>query len=227
MRLQTVVLIPSDDLRWTAVRAALHTMEQVEVIGEATSVAQALEVVTVLRPDMVIAAGTVDGVPARTFLTEMRRICGPMMRLAVLATAYDPGDVVPFALIRLAAYYLWDDLTVDTLDCCLATVLKSPMFVGSPAVMDALVAALEGLAQQAGATTTTQQESDLPERLTPRERQLLDAIARGWSNARIADELCLKNQTVRRYISDLCAKIGVESHYEAIVWAKDRGFGAS
>lgn len=170
MRLQTVVLIPSDDLRWMAVRAALHAMEQVEVIGEATGVAQALDAVARLRPDVVIAAGSVDGVPARAFLTEVRRICGPTTRLVILAADYAPDDVLPFAMIRLAAYYRWDDLTDDTLACCLATV---------------------------------------------------------WSNARIADELCLKNQTVRRYISDLCAKIGVASHYEAIVWAKDHGFGAS
>lgn len=228
MQRRRVFLVPSDDIRWAAVETTIRAMADVEVVGTVAGGASAIEEIARLRPDAVIVARIVDGEPARAFLADVRRICGPTTRLAILDTDYDPEDVRPFAKIGLAAFYRWANLTGETLDCCLATVIKSPMFAGSPAVMDALVTALDETERRPrGATATEPRDIDLPEELTPRERQLLDAIAQGWSNARIADELCLKNQTVRRYISDLCAKLGVESHYAAIVWAKDHGFGAS
>jgi len=137
-----VFLVPSDDIRWTVVATMLRAMADVAVIGKVTNVADAREEIARLHPDAVIAAGIVGGESAQTFLTEMRHICGPTTRLVVLATDYDPADVLPFARIRIAAYYLWEDLTCDTLDCCLRTVLMSSMFVGSPAVMEALVGQL-------------------------------------------------------------------------------------
>jgi len=56
---------------------------------------------------------------------------------------------------------------------------------------------------------------------------MLDAIACGWRNGRIADQLSVTEKTVRQYVSGLYAKLGVNSRGEAIVWAKERGFGAS
>ncbi len=59
--------------------------------------------------------------------------------------------------------------------------------------------------------------------LTPRETDVLCRIAWGWDNKRIAADLCLTTQTVRNYASHVCAKLGVRSRAEAILWARDRG----
>jgi DNA-binding NarL/FixJ family response regulator len=224
----SVFLVPSSDIRWTAVEAALRALADVVILGTATNAADAMREIAALRPEVVMTAESVDNGSARDFLAEVRRICGPTVRLAVLAPGYDPADMLAFAEIRVGAYYLWDDLTCDTLDCFLATAIRSSMFVSSPAVAEAFFAMVDDPARHARwETTAKSRQFAIPDSLTERERYLLDALARGWSNARIADERCLKNQTVRRYVSELCTRIGVASRYEAIVWAKDRGFGAS
>jgi DNA-binding NarL/FixJ family response regulator len=55
----------------------------------------------------------------------------------------------------------------------------------------------------------------------------LEAISQGWDNNRIARELHLAEQTVRNYTSRLYDRIGVTTRAEAIVWARNRGFGRS
>ena len=59
--------------------------------------------------------------------------------------------------------------------------------------------------------------------LTAREREVLGLIAKGRSDAAIADALSLKRNTVRNHVARLYAKIGVHNRGEAIIWARDRG----
>lgn len=59
--------------------------------------------------------------------------------------------------------------------------------------------------------------------LTPRERQVLERLARGMNNRAIAAELGLAEQTVRNYIAQVYEKAGVHSRAEAVVWARERG----
>lgn len=65
----------------------------------------------------------------------------------------------------------------------------------------------------------------LPADLTPRERATLQLIARGLSNERIADELSLSEKTVRNYVSHILDKLGVATRAEAIVLARESGYG--
>lgn len=61
--------------------------------------------------------------------------------------------------------------------------------------------------------------------LTPREREVLELIARGDSNNQIAETLGLSYPTVRNYVAKLYEKIEVNSRAQAVVWARERGFG--
>ena len=61
--------------------------------------------------------------------------------------------------------------------------------------------------------------------LTPRERNVLECIARGLDNAEIAASLGLSEKTVRNHITRVFDKIGVEHRYQAIVLARDAGLG--
>ena len=63
--------------------------------------------------------------------------------------------------------------------------------------------------------------------LSPRERDVLDAIARGLDNAEIAKSLHLSEKTVRNHITRVLHKIGVEHRYQAIVLARDAGLGGA
>src|SRR6185295_5920541 len=67
----------------------------------------------------------------------------------------------------------------------------------------------------------------LPTDLTQRERATLELIARGFGNERIADELSLSEKTVRNYVSRILDKLGVSTRPEAIVLARESGYGRS
>ena len=59
--------------------------------------------------------------------------------------------------------------------------------------------------------------------LTEREREVLQLLAKGWYNQRIAEELGISERTVRFHLRNVCDKIGVDSRMEAVVWAVQQG----
>jgi DNA-binding NarL/FixJ family response regulator len=61
--------------------------------------------------------------------------------------------------------------------------------------------------------------------LTPQERQTLELIALGWDNGQIADRLVITPKTARNYTSRIYAKLGVQNRGQAIVLAREAGFG--
>lgn len=61
--------------------------------------------------------------------------------------------------------------------------------------------------------------------LSPREREILTLLAEGFGNAQIADQLSISEKTVRNHVSNLFDKLGVWTRSQAIVFARDRGFG--
>jgi len=71
----------------------------------------------------------------------------------------------------------------------------------------------------------TAPEADGFEDLTPREREVLDLIARGWSNGQIAEELFISPKTVRNHVTRIYSKLDVDRRAEAIVKAREAGFG--
>jgi DNA-binding NarL/FixJ family response regulator len=78
------------------------------------------------------------------------------------------------------------------------------------------------------AAANTPERNRLPlGELTPRERGVLECIARGLDNAEIAASLGLSEKTVRNHITRVFDKIGVEHRYQAIVLARDAGLGAA
>jgi DNA-binding NarL/FixJ family response regulator len=68
-------------------------------------------------------------------------------------------------------------------------------------------------------------EDPLFRRLTAREREVLTLLTEGLGNADIAERLSLSEKTVRNHVSNLFDKLGVWSRAQAIVFARDRGFG--
>lgn len=80
---------------------------------------------------------------------------------------------------------------------------------------------VERLAEIRGGSVDTTRVGEL----TRRERQVLERVARGRSNAEIAADLGIAAQTVRNYITSVYEKIGVKSRVEAVVWARERGLG--
>jgi DNA-binding NarL/FixJ family response regulator len=144
------------------------------------------------------------GSPATATVAFVREHCPPV-RVVVL-TGYEDAYVRDLIAAGIGGYVLKDEAP-EALVQAVRSVVSGGTWFSQPVV-----------AQLVGATSGA---APTGPPLTEREGQLLRLIARGWDNARIAEEVHLEQNTVRNYVSRLYAKLGVQTRAEAIVWARD------
>jgi DNA-binding NarL/FixJ family response regulator len=183
---------------------ALQTEPDIVVAGEASDGDEAQRKCADLQPDVLVLDLNMDGPPAVATLASVRELC-PRTRVLIL-TAYD-GDTYVRGLVQAGAMgYVLKDEVPEALVQAVRSVAQGGTWFSRP-VVESLV-------------HPKHDESDAPP-LTERESQIMRLIAQGLDNARIAEELCLSEQTIRNYVSRLYGKIGVQTRAEAVVWGRD------
>jgi DNA-binding NarL/FixJ family response regulator len=160
-----------------------------------------------LQPDVLVLDLNMPGPPATATLAFVQAHC-PHVRVVVL-TAYDDEAVVQELIEAGVGGYVLKDEAPDSLVQAVRSVVRGGTWFSQPVVTKYVRASTRAAA--AGPS------------FTERESQILGMLARGWDNARIAEELHLGEQTVRNYVSRLYGKLGVQTRAEAIVWARDHG----
>ena len=190
-------------------QAFLELQEGIEVAGQAADGEDAVEAALRLRPDVILmdlVMPRLDGVAAMRSLRESV----PDARVIVLTSFLDDDKLLP-ALRAGAAGYLLKNAEPREV----ARAVRAAH--AGEALLDSVVAArlVETLAA-AGA--------DEPlDRLTPREREVLVLIGRGFPNKRIARELELSEKTVKTHVGHVLAKLGVGDRTQAAVVAVRAG----
>ena len=210
------VLLADDHPAFRAgLRLMMSSAADVEVVGEAETGAQAVELAAATTPDVVVMdlrMPDLDGIEATRRLLQR----DPEVGVLVL-TMFEDDDSV-FAAMRAGARgYLLKGAEQDEL-------LRAIRAIGAgEAIFSATVArrVIEHFASGSGSPRAA-----FPA-LTERERQVLDLIAAGKGNAVIAHELMLTLKTVRNHVSNIFAKLQVADRAAAIVMARDAGFGAA
>jgi DNA-binding NarL/FixJ family response regulator len=190
-------------------RALLELQEGIEVVAEAADGREAVETAIRLRPDVILmdlVMPRLDGVAAMREL----RVSVPQARAIVLTSFLDEDKLLP-ALRSGAAGYLLKNARPEEL------VRAVRAAHAGEALLDPVVAArlVETLAADGG-------EEPL-DRLTPREREVLVLIGRGFPNKRIALELGLAEKTVKTHVGHVLAKLGVTDRTQAAVLAVRAG----
>jgi two-component system, NarL family, response regulator LiaR len=190
-------------------RAFLELQEGIEVVGEAADGQEAVEGAASLHPDVVVldlVMPRLDGVAALRILRE--RV--PEARVLVLTSFLDDDKLLPALRAGAAGYLLKNARPRE-----LARAIR--LAHSGETLIDPVVAArlVETLSADGG-------EEPL-DRLTPREREVLILIGRGFPNKLIARELELAEKTVKTHVSHVLAKLGVTDRTQAAVLAVRAG----
>jgi DNA-binding NarL/FixJ family response regulator len=211
------VLIADDHELFRAGLAAVLEVAGLQVVGDAADGPSAVRAVTDLRPDVVLMD---IEMPGGDGLTATRRILAehPALRVLVLTT-FDLDEYVFQALRAGASGFLLKtsppDLLVAAIRACMAG--ETPL---APTVTRRLV---DSYVQRTPAPPGGQVPAVLRP-LTGRELEVLQAVARGLSNAEIAAELYLAEPTVKAHVTHILAKLGLRDRVQAVVTAYECGF---
>jgi DNA-binding NarL/FixJ family response regulator len=186
-----------------------------EVIGEASTGAEAITLAAQFQPDAVVMdlhLPDINGIEATRTITET----SPHIGVLVL-TMYDDDDSV-FAAMRAGArgYLLKGAGPGDILHAITAVGVGNAVF--GPSIARRLI-------DYFAAEHTVAAAKLFPE-LTDREREILNLIAAGENNSAIATRLFLSAKTVRNHVSNIFSKLQVADRAQAIVRARKAGLGA-
>jgi DNA-binding NarL/FixJ family response regulator len=212
----TRLLIADDHASFrSGLRTLLATADGMTVVGEAASGAEAIALARRLQPDVVLmdlAMPDLDGVEAT------RRIADVLPHVAVLVLTMSDEDDSVLAAVRAGArgYLLKGAQRAEILRAVRAVAAGEAIF--GPAVARRLSGFVD---RPEGAASIG---LPFPE-LTAREREILDLVARGRSNAEITARLVVSPKTVRNHISNIFSKLELRDRAEAIVRAREAGMG--
>jgi two-component system, NarL family, response regulator LiaR len=207
-----VLIVDDHQVVREGLRNFLELQDGMEVAGEAADGEAGVALATELRPDVVLmdlVMPRLGGVEAMRALRE--RV--PGTRVIVLTSFIDDEHLLP-AMRAGAAGYLLKNVQPQELARAIRTADAGEALI-DPAVAARLVEALaEG------------ERDDGYERLTPREREVLALIGRGFSNKRIALELGVAEKTAKTHVSNLLGKLGLADRTQAALYASRIGRGS-
>jgi DNA-binding NarL/FixJ family response regulator len=194
-------------------RSLLDAEPDIEVVGEADNGRQAIQQVRDLSPDVVLMDITM---PELNGLEATRRIKGQFPQVQVLVLSMHANEQYVFEILRAGASgYLVKQSAVAELVLAIRAVHRGDGFL-SPAISRTVI---DEYSRRAEATMSDTQY----DRLTPREREVLQLVAEGHSNREIADALCISIKTVEAHRAHLMDKLDLHNTAELTRYAIAKG----
>ncbi len=209
-----VLVVDDHQLFRDGVRALLGSLPGTEVVGEASSGSEAVELVAALLPDVVLMDVQM---PDMSGLEATRRVVATHPSVGVVIVTMFDDDETVFAAMRAGARgYVLKGAGQDDLTRAIDAVARGEAIYG-PAVAGRILQFFQA------------SRADLPldafPDLTDREREVLDLIAAGMANAAIGRRLGITEKTVKNHVSNIFSKLHVTDRAQAMLRARDAGYG--
>lgn len=210
----SVLLAEDHVITRQGIRRLLEGEKDLAVIGEASDGEEAVQMVSELKPDVVvmdIAMPKLNGIEA----TRQIKLIHPRTGVLILS-AYDDDEYV-FALLRVgAAGYLLKNVSGDELIRAIRAVYK-----GEP-VLDSIIA--QKVMNYFRLPGRVRGLEGVSEHLSKREIDIIKLAAEGMTNKDIADKLHLSSRTVEGHLRTIFNKLGVGSRTEAVLYGLRKGW---
>jgi DNA-binding NarL/FixJ family response regulator len=210
-----VLLVDDQALVRAGLRVILDAEADLEVAGEAEDGLDAVEAAAHLHPDVVVMdvrMPRLDGIEAT------RRILAgdpPAPRILVLTT-FDVDDYVYEALRAGASGFLLKDAPRQDLVSAVRVVAAGDALL-APSVTRRLIR------EFAARPTRSERPPPVIDALTPREREVLELMAKGMSNGEMADHLFVGEATIKSHVGHVLMKLGLRDRVQAVIFAYESG----
>jgi len=202
----TVFLVDDHEVVRRGVRDLLESTGDATVVGEAGSVAEALERVPPAAPDVAVLDVQL---PDGTGIELCRELRSQRPELSCLMlTSFPDDDALLDAVVAGASGYVLKQVRGSDLVDAVRQVATGHSLL-DPVLRE----------RAAKRIRSGPEEDERLRHLTPQERRILDLLADGMTNRQIADEMFLAEKTVKNYVSNLLAKMGMSRRTEAAVFA--------
>ncbi|MDX6744804.1 response regulator transcription factor [Actinocorallia sp. A-T 12471] len=201
----------------------LGSVPGIDVVGTAASGAEAVTGAAELQPDIVVMD---VGMPGMDGIEATRRVTAASPHIGVVVLTMAEEDATLFAAMRAGArgYLLKGANQAEIVRAIRGVAAGDVIFGPSMARRVADFFGGPGAAEPTPAASPRPGEYVFPQ-LTPRERDIIELVAAGRSNAQIAATLFLSQKTVRNNVSNIFTKLHVADRAEAIIRARDAGLG--
>jgi DNA-binding NarL/FixJ family response regulator len=207
-----VLLADDQELVRAGFRMILETQADIQVVGEADDGVEAVAATRRLRPDVVlmdIRMPNLDGLQATKQIMAARS----SSRVLILTT-FDLDEYVYQALAAGASGFLLKNAPPEQLISAVRVVAAGDGLL-SPSITRRVIEQFTRLPRPGGTDTLVG--------LTAREREVLQLVARGLSNAEIAAQLVVSDATVKSHVAHLLAKLQLRDRVQAVVLAYESG----
>lgn len=197
----TLILADDDPIILSGLEMIIGTQDDFEVMGTATDGQKALELCRQHKPQVAlldIRMPRMDGIEAAKCIME-EHLAAPL-----LLTTFDEPELIGRALEIGARGYILKNSPPDRILAAIATVAQGGT-VFAPDIVDYI------------RTVARIPQGDAFQGLTEREREIVELVAQGLSNAQIAEKLYISNGTVRNHISTILEKTGLEHRTQIAV----------
>lgn len=214
--METIRILIADDQSITrqGLRTMLSSAPGIQVIGEAANGAEVIELAASVQPDVILMDLKMPGING---IEATRRIHRTSPHLAILVVTIFADDTSVFPAIRAGASgYLLKDADQAELLRAIQTVAAGGV-IFSPGIARRVLQYL--------AESPSNAPPQAFDELTPRECEILELIAQGYSNAEIAERLVLSPKTVSNHVSNVLLKLQAADRTKLMLLALEAGLG--